>query len=373
MFYSLPVLMYHSISRFKHRLCVAPERFEDHCRTLARAGWRGVSLREAEDFFLKKKRLPRKVCLITLDDGYLDNYVYAEPLLRRYGHKGVIFPVADMLGTEDILRSNSETLTENSTSPHKLPDLDKRKTVSNKAGFPVRPILFCTWREIVHMHKQGSLAAAPHSLRHDRVVENLNFKALYHPNKVRTFFDVPPHEAVWGFPCFPLTHALAGRGYILNPELFTLVKNMVPQETKAADLFLNDKKNIQAVMTAVSKLPSLGELESEEGYRERLVKEFISCRDVFSQKLGEPPLSFCWPWGDYNALALEEARKVGFKIFFTTMRGANVAGHTRTAHRIAVRDGSGEDILRLVRAASLTLAEISLPALGWLKKRFFKA
>jgi hypothetical protein len=223
------------------------------------------------------------------------------------------------------------------------------------------------------MHNQGNLAAAPHSLRHDRVVENLNFTGLYHPKNVRTFFDVPPHEAVWGFPRFHLTHALARRGYILNPELFTLVKSMVPQEAKAAGIFLNDKKNILEVIDAVSKLPSLGELESEGFYRERLVREFTVCRDTFYQKLGNAPLSFCWPWGDYNATALEEARKVGFKIFFTTMRGANLSGHTRVVHRIAIREGSGEDILRLLRTASLTFAELTLPALSWIKKRFLKA
>ena len=77
MFHSLPFLMYHSISRFNHRLCVSPELFDDQCRALVRAGWRGVSLAEAEDFFLGKRRLPRKTLLFSFDDGYLDNYANA--------------------------------------------------------------------------------------------------------------------------------------------------------------------------------------------------------------------------------------------------------------------------------------------------------
>ncbi|MCL1890312.1 MAG: polysaccharide deacetylase family protein, partial [Desulfovibrionaceae bacterium] len=94
---SLPVLNYHSVCDRPHNLSVPTAIFEAHCRTAAENGWFGVSLEQAEEFFLRGRDLPPRSFLITLDDGYLDNYVYAWPILRKYGHKAVIFPVADSI------------------------------------------------------------------------------------------------------------------------------------------------------------------------------------------------------------------------------------------------------------------------------------
>lgn len=91
---SLPVVTYHYVNNGNVKLNTPPSHFEDHCRVLAENGWRGVRLDEAEAFLLHGESLPRKSVLLTFDDGYLDNYVYAWPILRKYGHKGVIFPAA---------------------------------------------------------------------------------------------------------------------------------------------------------------------------------------------------------------------------------------------------------------------------------------
>ena len=361
MFFSLPVLMYHSISRFKHRLCVSPELFEEHCKTLAAAGWRGISLAEAEDYFLKKGRLPGRVCLFTFDDGYLDNYVYAEPILRQYGHYGVLFPVVECLGKEELLRPNLEALKENPECADGLPDLDKRATIS-RARLPVYQITFCNWQEVRHMHHNGNLAAAAHSMRHDRVVRSLEFDRLYMPGGRGGFFGIPPYASLWGFPRFDLGHSLACRGYELAPELFELVKQMVPQEWEQAKVFLAKEENRQAIHEAIFKLPLLGTLESESSYRLRLFNEFSQCREIFAEQLGSPPISFCWPWGDYNRIALEEARKAGFKVFFTTRRGVNRRGNALAVRRMSVRGGSGQEVLNKLRFVSNALLEAPY---GW--------
>ena len=59
------------------------------------AGNAGRLHRQVEAFLLHGTPLPRRSLLITFDDGYLDNYVYAWPILRKYGHKGVVFAVTD--------------------------------------------------------------------------------------------------------------------------------------------------------------------------------------------------------------------------------------------------------------------------------------
>ncbi len=352
MLFSLPVIMYHSISRYPHRLCLPPERFEEHCRILAEAGWRGISLAEAEDFFLKKKRLPPKSCLFTFDDGYLDNYVYAEPLLRRYGHQGVIFPVVGCLEEREGLRPNLDSCTLNTPEQNTtfLQRLDTAPTVT-RAGTPVRSITFCSWKELQHMGQKGALAAAPHSMRHARVVRSLEIKGLLSPSNDKGFFSVPPYEILWGLPRFKLGYGLAGRAYMLVPELFDLIRRTVPQDMKEAKHFLRQPRNRKAVFDAIARLPRLGVLETERQYRSRIAEEFVQCRESFKQKLGIAPISFCWPWGAFNDIALEEARNAGFQIFFTTDKGANTFG-SAIVKRFGNRKGTAEELLRHIRIAS---------------------
>ncbi|MDR2799964.1 MAG: polysaccharide deacetylase family protein [Desulfovibrio sp.] len=372
MIFSLPVLMYHSVSRHPHRLCVAPEVFEDHCRVLAGAGWRGIPLEEAETFFLRKRRLPRKVCLFTFDDGYLDNYVHAEPLLRRYGHRGALFPVLGLLHEGDVLRPAGEDLGANGAPPAPLPNLDARAPVRNGNGLLVSPIVFCSWKEAAAMREKGAMDIAPHSMTHGRVAGDLKFTRLYLPGDRYSFFDVPPYPVPWGFPRFYLDHGLTHPGYTPAPELFDLIRAMVPQTPKEAQAFLSQEKNREAVVGAVNRLPCLGTRESMEEYRARVAAEFAACREQCLARLGFAPVSFCWPWGDYTSVARKEGRKAGFRVFFTTYRGANVPGVAGAVRRIAVRNCSGADLLSLVRGASSALRELPHD-LGRILHRFWNA
>jgi peptidoglycan/xylan/chitin deacetylase (PgdA/CDA1 family) len=356
MLFSLPVLMYHSISNHRHRLCTPPELFEEHCRVLAKGGWRGVHLAEAEDYFLKRRRLPGKCCLFTFDDGYLDNFVYAEPLLRRHGHHGVIFPVISLLRRAADLRPNLEDLEKDPSVKDPLTHLGAQ-TSSMRNGRRVANIDFCTWRELKHMRAKGNLFPAPHSMHHARVVRSTLIKGLYFPRIAGGFFGGPPFPVPFGFPRFDLGHALADRAWIIDPAVFDLVRSIVPQKEPEAVKFLQKPENRRAVLTAVSALPRLGVLESEADFLGRVEKEFVQCRQIFEQEFGFTPISFCWPWGDFNPLSRQVARDVGFRVFFATGRGPNRFGEADAVRRIAVRRENGRELLQKLRLAACTLHE----------------
>jgi peptidoglycan/xylan/chitin deacetylase (PgdA/CDA1 family) len=98
----LPILCYHNIghappaSRYK-LLYVSPDRFERQLWTLQRLGLRGVSMTEG------LRRLHRNTrdnsVALTFDDGYLDTFTQALPILRRFGFTATCYLVSDSVGT----------------------------------------------------------------------------------------------------------------------------------------------------------------------------------------------------------------------------------------------------------------------------------
>ncbi|MEK7288213.1 MAG: polysaccharide deacetylase family protein [Elusimicrobiota bacterium] len=97
----IPVLMYHKIgasapgSRQKS-LWVSAERFEWQMKYLAERGYESVTFKD-----LSSGCLPPKPVMITFDDGYLNQYETAFPIMRRWGQRGVFYVVANGVGREN--------------------------------------------------------------------------------------------------------------------------------------------------------------------------------------------------------------------------------------------------------------------------------
>jgi len=94
---SVPVLMHHHVSPSPGMITVSPENFESQIAWLANNGWTSLTLAQYADF-LAGKPVPRKSIVITFDDGYLDNWVYAHPILLKYGMHAVVFVVTGWMG-----------------------------------------------------------------------------------------------------------------------------------------------------------------------------------------------------------------------------------------------------------------------------------
>lgn len=112
----VPVLMYHHISPSPGAITASPENFEDQLRWLSRNAYTSLTASEFASH-LAGAQVPKRSVLITFDDGYLDNWVYAYPLLKKYGFKAVVFlvtswvhdgPVRPHLGQVDVLPETPE-------------------------------------------------------------------------------------------------------------------------------------------------------------------------------------------------------------------------------------------------------------------------
>jgi len=99
---SLPILMYHRVaptgsdSLTQYR--VSPTMFEEQLTYLRDSGFYSASLDDWSTAMLTRQPLPGRAIIITFDDGYLDFYQYAWPLLKKYGFTATVFLVAEQVG-----------------------------------------------------------------------------------------------------------------------------------------------------------------------------------------------------------------------------------------------------------------------------------
>ncbi len=98
---SVPVLMHHHVSPSPGMITVSPENFESQIAWLATDGWTSLTMQQYAGF-LAGAPVPRKSSLITFDDGYLDNGVYAHPVLQKYGMHAVVFLVTGWMGQGEV-------------------------------------------------------------------------------------------------------------------------------------------------------------------------------------------------------------------------------------------------------------------------------
>lgn len=93
----LTVLLYHHILEEKDNTSgnasiIDAELFEEHIKYLSEHGYTCITLKQLENHLYHHAELPDKSIMITFDDGYLSNYEYAYPILKKYNFKAVLFP-----------------------------------------------------------------------------------------------------------------------------------------------------------------------------------------------------------------------------------------------------------------------------------------
>lgn len=101
--YTPRAMMYHLIRddvySVYEALFVRPSEFESHIALLNELGY--------EYIFADEWRLTEKPSVIlTLDDGYVDNYTNMFPLIKKYNAKVTIFLVTDLIDTDGYMTSD---------------------------------------------------------------------------------------------------------------------------------------------------------------------------------------------------------------------------------------------------------------------------
>ncbi|MCE1171772.1 MAG: polysaccharide deacetylase family protein [Azovibrio sp.] len=149
----LPILMYHHVSPNPGLVTLSPAAFREQMAWLARSGWHTPGAREIEAFH-QGQPLPRKSVVITFDDGYLDNWVHAQPVLAEFQLKALLFISTDWIGSGPLRQG-----------PQECPD---HRSCKARIAAGDRDGVMLRWAEVEAMAAAGTFEFHSHSHTHTR-------------------------------------------------------------------------------------------------------------------------------------------------------------------------------------------------------------
>ena len=164
------VLNYHMVNPMLISLAIDPTDFDWQMKYLVDHGYHTISTDELYDFMEGKGTLPDRPVLITFDDGYVDNYTNAYPILKKYNLKATIFIVTGFVSsrkgylTWDQLREMEQhgIMAQSHTVTHaplpELPDerireelVESKRTAEAELGHPIDFIAYPTGVHDLHI------------------------------------------------------------------------------------------------------------------------------------------------------------------------------------------------------------------------------
>ncbi len=346
----IPVVFYHSVGRrkpewLKNYLTTGYAEFEDHLRYISE-NYTTIHLKEYRAIRHGVAGKIKNPLVITFDDGYLDNWQYAWPLMRRYGLKGTIFVNPEFVDERKVVRPGMES----AVSAGNGPDLPQQWG-------------FLSWEEMRIMEESGVMDIQSHTMSHtkytvsDRLIGFHRFvtgdSSGYHrpgsdnyhlvwnrfPSLKPGYIEEPQAERLLppGYPIFESRPALMARQVEIN-------QGFIDYCVEAARDFKFDEysseKMFDRVRPEYEKYRGSGTLivrsESEDEYERRVREEIVGSKRIIETNLNKTVEFLCWPYGENNETLHQMALEAGY-LMTTTGKSPGVAKDDLT--RIPVRMG----------------------------------
>lgn len=275
----VPILVYHSVSPdaswlpWSNNTSVRPETLRCHLQVLSKTGWQFISTQQFLDARQKEERLPARAVMLHFDDAYLDNYLFAVPILREFQVPATIFASTDFIAPghqlRDAARAGSADAWQGYMNAAELRALDADPLFdieahgTNHARIPVSDQV----SEVVL--EEDWLRHAPLSWALQAGNKSKWFEATTPPPSIAPGTRLPHHDS-----------ALSGRW----------IRNGVP--------------------------------ESDPEFSARVSGMLSEAHHTMSEILGRAPRMLAWPFDRSSPRSIEIARSVGFKVV-TGGRGEN--------------------------------------------------
>ncbi len=139
---SYPIFLYHHVSPDRD---ITPDGFERQMRHLLDQGYQSMMLGEIVAITEGRTPAGQPGFAVTFDDGYLDNWIYAFPILKKLRLKATMFLVTDRV---------------EATPPRQATSAPDTKTREREPGG------FVAWSEVKEMIASGLVEIGSHTMTH---------------------------------------------------------------------------------------------------------------------------------------------------------------------------------------------------------------
>jgi peptidoglycan/xylan/chitin deacetylase (PgdA/CDA1 family) len=104
----VPIILYHRIdtSPINSQYYVPPAKFDEEMKLLHDWGYTTITTELLIKAIREGADLPPRPLLITFDDGHLNNYTTAFPIMQKYGFTGVMYIVANYMGVDQYMNAD---------------------------------------------------------------------------------------------------------------------------------------------------------------------------------------------------------------------------------------------------------------------------
>lgn len=193
----VPIILYHwiAVSPINSQYYVPPEKFEEEIKLLHDWGYTTITTELLIKAINEGADLPPRPLMITFDDGHLNNYTTAFPIMQKYGFTGILYIVANYVGADQYMNvdqikemaaagwevgSHSVThsdLTSLEPERQRYEIVDSRQILESKLGVPVLTFSYPFGRSdssvIDYTHFAGYVAGMSLGFTYDQGNSNL--------------------------------------------------------------------------------------------------------------------------------------------------------------------------------------------------------
>jgi len=163
----LPAVIYHHVTpKGGDRLTVDLAGFEAQVRYLTGRGYVTLHAAEFVRYLRGEVKAPTRAVLITFDDGYLDTWAHAFPILRRYNAKATLFLVTGWVSEAPSRRHTLEDVWAGTPEATLPPASLHEVTRDELARRGPASALALTWDEVAAMGRTGMMDIQSHTHTH---------------------------------------------------------------------------------------------------------------------------------------------------------------------------------------------------------------
>lgn len=339
---TVPFIYYHSVAPKKNPdwvrnyLTLELKYFQDHLKLLTGLKYKTHFL---DTYYTPPGSYSRKDIFITFDDGFLDNWIYVFPMLKKYQVKATIFVNPEFVDTRNPVRKNLEDYWHNKAGLAEI----------NRWGY-------LSWEEMRLMEASGWVDIQSHTLTHTKYFVNDRITGFHrpgadclhvignlYPGKKPYYIEDPSFETAipYGYPLFEEASAVVARKISLNEDFNREVIAALRDIDWQSPVDSRPEKLYWEIASIYNRYQTKNNLviakETEEQYRERVHGEIGRAKEIIEKELRKRVAFCCWPFGDSNDFTHQKALELGY---LATTSGKQECRHDHR-HRIPPRTGLG--------------------------------